>query len=109
MTVPATARLMPVRIARKIRGSRNPTTISSACGFVGVGMVNGMASYHAAMGGRYACRKSCRVTAEECPMARMVSCGVMETVPIPAYRTAVAMTRSERPVIRAIRRALPSL
>ena len=58
ITVPAIARLMPVRMARMIRGRRNPTTISSACGFYGAGMVNGIASYHPGTVGRYVCRDS---------------------------------------------------
>jgi len=109
ITAPATARLIPVRIARKIRGSRKLTTISSACGFDGAGTVNGIASYQLPTVGMYVCRKFWIETAHAWATASTVSSGVMETVPIPAERIAAATTTSRRAAIRKIRRRLPAL
>src|SRR5208283_5813937 len=108
-TAPATARLIPVRIARIILGSRNPITISSACGFEGDGIVKGIESYRAPTAGRYVCRKFWTETAHAWATDKIESSGEMATVPIPAEKITAAIRRSRRKTINVIRRPLPAL
>jgi hypothetical protein len=107
--VPATARLRPVRIARIIRGSRNPTTISSACGFEGDGTVKGIESYHAPTFGRYVCRKCWTESAHAWATDKTVSSGEIATEPIPAEKIADTIRRIRRKTTSVIRRLLPAL
>jgi hypothetical protein len=100
---------MPVRIARIILGSRNPITISSACGFEGDGIVKGIESYHAPTAGRYVCRKFWTETAHAWATDRTVSSGEIETVPMPAEKMAAMITITRRKTMSAIRRPLPAL